>query len=72
MTEPNENNNEEADAPRDNDDGHLPEWQRIFGELRDEAEKLYPDGRVKVLVPGRTRRRRPESKSERVSRLKPI
>jgi len=35
---------------------HLPEWVEIFGELRDEAEELYPDGRVRILVPQRKKR----------------
>lgn len=44
-------------------DEHLPEWQRIFGRLRREAEELWPDGRVRILVP--TRRRRPRQGGRR-------
>lgn len=35
---------------------HLPEWVEIFGQLKDEAEELYPDGRVRILVPKRKKR----------------
>ena len=29
---------------------HLPEWIQIFGELCREAEELYPDGRLRILL----------------------
>lgn len=55
MTEPNSPNPENEEAPRESPDEHLPEWQRIFGELRDEAERLYLYGRLKILLPGKRR-----------------
>jgi len=35
---------------------HLPEWIEIFDELKDEADRAYPDGRVRVLVPKRRKK----------------
>jgi hypothetical protein len=37
-------------------DEHVPEWVRIFQELKQEADTLYPDGRVRIIVPRRKRR----------------
>ena len=43
--------------PEDDVEEHLPEWVQIFGELREEAEEAYPDGRVRVIIPRRRKRR---------------
>ena len=40
------------------EDEHLPEWTRIFDEIKQEADRAYPDGRVKIIVPKRKRRLR--------------
>lgn len=44
-------------AEEDLQEEHLPEWVEIFGELQREAEEAYPDGRVRILVPKRKKRR---------------
>ena len=31
---------------------HLPEWRALFGDLKEEAEERYPDGRINVIIPG--------------------
>jgi hypothetical protein len=50
-------NSEREHSERDTEeDKHLPEWVEIFGQLKEEAEELYPDGRVRVLVPKRKKR----------------
>jgi hypothetical protein len=30
---------------------HLPEWNKIFGDLHKTAETLYPDGRFSIILP---------------------
>lgn len=30
---------------------HLPEWNEVFGELKEEANARFPDGRVRVVIP---------------------
>lgn len=57
MTQPHDKDERKQDDKTDNPDQHLPEWVRIFRQLKEEAEELYPDGRVRILVPGRRRRR---------------
>lgn len=56
MTQASDKDERKQDGQTDNPDKHLPEWVRIFRELRDEAEQLYPDGRIRILIPGRRRR----------------
>lgn len=57
LMEDREKSRNKKQISRDDDlRGHLPEWVEIFGQLKDEAEELYPDGRIRILVPKRKKR----------------
>ncbi len=61
--EPTEKRTDEVEEREELPDGqagdeHLPEWQKVFGELKKEADEAYPDGRVRIIVPKRGKRRR--------------
>ena len=43
-------------SSRDELSEHLPEWVQLFGELKQEAEEAYPDGRVRVIIPRHRKR----------------
>lgn len=59
MSEENDTTESPEGFTEDEDlEGHLPEWIKIFGKLKKEAEKLYPDGRIKIIVPKRAKRKR--------------
>lgn len=38
----------------------LPDWVEVFENLREEAEREYPDGRVRVFVLGKRRHIEPD------------
>lgn len=58
----NTNESNEDEIQRSTKEGdveaHLPEWVKLFRELRDEADRAYPDGRVRIIVPRRRKRQK--------------
>ena len=55
------NEEECGDESEQLEDEHHPEWTRIFDEIKEEADRAYPDGRVRIIVPKRRRRSRKRS-----------
>jgi len=57
MSKPNHEKPVHLEDPEEDVSEHLPEWVQIFGELKEEAEEAYPDGRLRVIIPRRRKAR---------------
>ena len=47
----NETQKDSIESSSDRERPHLPEWNTVFRELREEALTRHPDGRLRVIIP---------------------
>ncbi len=57
-THENDETEVQKSTKEDDVEEHLPEWVKLFRELREEANRAYPDGRVRIIVPRRKQRQK--------------